>query len=124
MPLSISMVIVLVTTSVMTAVSQMLFKQSATAVTTGATSATNAHKFLELLMIPSFLFALFLYSAAFVLWMWLLSKSTLSILYPIGLSLNVILALVAAHYFLNESITALQLTGIAFVIVGIFIIAR
>ena len=118
------MIVVLLVTCIITAVSQMLFKQAATIVTANTAQATNIHKFLELLMMPSFLFALFLYGAAFILWIWLLSKSSLSVIYPIGLSLNVILALVAAHYFLNESITMLNIVGIIVIIIGIFIVSQ
>lgn len=117
------MILVLLATSVITAASQILFKQ-ATTVAGGDVSTTYVQRFLELLMMPSFLCALFLYGAAFILWIWLLSKNSLSILYPVGLSLNVILALVAARLYLHESITPLHLIGIAVIVIGIFLVAR
>lgn len=118
------MIFALLATSLVTVVSQTLFKQATTAVTNSGTASTYVGRFLELLMMPSFLFALFLYGVAFMIWVWLLSKDSLSMLYPIGLSLNVVFALISAQLFLGESITLLQVSGIIVIIVGIFIVAR
>lgn len=124
MSLPIGMIFILLVTSIVTATSQILFKQTTNVVTAGTASSTYVQRFLELLMMPNFLIALLLYGVAFLLWIWLLSKTSLSIIYPIGLSLNVVLALIAARYFLHESITPFHLAGIAIIIIGIFIVAR
>jgi len=124
MSLPLSMILVLVTTSLITTASQILFKQSATIVTANAAGGSNLYKLLQLLLMPSFIVALFLYATAFLIWMWLLSKNFLSVIYPIGLSLNVVVALIAARYFLNETITPLHMIGVMIIIVGIFIISR
>lgn len=120
---SLSMILALLATSLVTVVSQTLFKQATNVVTSNGVAATYVGRFLELLMMPSFIFALFLYGVAFVIWVWLLSRDSLSMLYPIGLSLNVVFALISAHLFLGESITSLQVAGIFVIIIGIFIVA-
>lgn len=117
------MILALLATSLVTVVSQTLFKQATNVVTSNGVAATYVGRFLELLMMPSFIFALFLYGVAFVIWVWLLSRDSLSMLYPIGLSLNVVFALISAHLFLGESITSLQVAGIFVIIIGIFIVA-
>jgi len=124
MSFSFGMLITLFIASVATAVSQILFKQGTNAVITNNASLTLARRFLELLMIPSFILGIFLYGSALLLWIWLLSKTSLSILYPVGLSLNVILALVAARLFLHETITPLHMLGIVIICIGIFLVAK
>ncbi len=124
MSLSLGALIALVASSAFAVLSQTLFKQATNVVTVNGNAPTFVARFMELLLMPSFLIALFFYGVAFVIWVWLLSKSSLSILYPIGLSLNVVLALISAHFFLKESITLLQIGGIVVIIIGIFIIAR
>jgi len=124
MPFSIGIILTLFVTSAITAASQILFKQTTNVVTSGTASTTLAQRLFDLLMMPNFLLALCLYGAAFLLWIWLLSKSSLSILYPIGLSLNVVLALIAARFFLHESITTVNVVGIIVIITGIFIVTR
>lgn len=118
------MIFALLATSLATVVSQTLFKQATNVVTGNGVAVTYIGRFMELLMMPSFIFALCLYGVAFMIWVWLLSKDSLSMLYPIGLSLNVVFALISAHLFLNETITSLQVAGIFIIIIGIFIVAR
>jgi len=118
------MIITLFIASAATAVSQILFKQGTITVMTNHASEPLARRLIELLAIPSFILGVFLYGSALLLWIWLLSKTSLSILYPIGLSLNVVLALLAARFFLNETISPIHIAGVAIIILGIFIVAR
>jgi drug/metabolite transporter (DMT)-like permease len=81
-------------------------------------------RFWHLLWLPSFEIALVLYGLSFVIWVWLLSKSPLSILYPIALSMNVVVALLSARWFLGETLTLTHMLGIGVIIIGIFLVAR
>lgn len=52
-----------------------------------------------------------------------LSKTKISYAYPIT-SINFVLVLVIAHYFLNERLVAVQYLGIFFIIFGVSILVR
>ncbi len=123
MTLSFSLILALISTSLITVVSQTLFKHTTSIVTVPA-GASFIQKLTAYFLTPTFLVALVLYGLAFVIWIWLLSKDSLSILYPLGLSLNVIFALVSASLFLGETITVHQIVGIGIIILGIFVVAR
>jgi drug/metabolite transporter (DMT)-like permease len=115
--------ILLALTSLVTAASQTLFKQ----VLTANQIVIKADKsifstFIGLVSSPVFLGALVLYGLAFILWIYLLSRTQLSIIYPIGISLNVLLMLFTARFVLGESLTVGQIFGIAVILVGIIFI--
>jgi len=111
-----------------TATSQTLFKQVLTTkdivfqTEKGASGFISS--FLSLLMTPSFLAALFLYGLAFVLWISLLSRSQLSIIYPIGIALNILLTLTTARFILGEPITLIHTIGVAVILFGMVLIMR
>jgi multidrug transporter EmrE-like cation transporter len=52
-----------------------------------------------------------------------LSRVEVSIAYPM-LSIGYVLNAVAAWYLFGESLTAQKLVGIAFIILGVFLVAR
>ncbi len=64
------------------------------------------------------------YVASFLLFLLLLSKYDLSRINPILVGLTYILALVAAVMVLKESITAVQMFGIVFILAGILLILK
>ncbi len=55
-------------------------------------------------------------------WFWALASGSLSLVFALG-SMQYVLSLFAAHYFLNEKIDATKLIGTTFVVIGIVIIA-
>ena len=111
-------------TSIATAACQTLFKQALTAIGTMPVSGEVVSYFIKLLLQPSFLFALFLYGLALIMWLYLLSGTQLSVIYPIGIALNVVTTLVATRIFLGEAISLVHLVGILTIIAGIFLVAR
>jgi len=115
----------LLVTSIATAASQTLFKRALTM--TGVAPGGGVEYgsfFIRLLMLPSFLIALFLYGSAFLLWIYLLSRTQLSIIYPIGIALNVIITLAATRYFLGEALSLSQVLGVLIIFAGIFIVTH
>jgi drug/metabolite transporter (DMT)-like permease len=121
-------ILLLALTSIVTATSQTLFKQTLTAkdvvFQTGKGISGFIASFAGLLMSPSFLGALFLYGLAFVLWISLLSRTQLSVIYPIGIALNVLLTLMTARFILGEPITFLHALGVAVILLGMVLIMR
>lgn len=66
---------------------------------------------------------LFFYGISFILWLFVLSKLNISLVYPMT-SLNFVLILVFSWLFLGERITMLQLLGIGLIVTGIIALWR
>jgi multidrug transporter EmrE-like cation transporter len=62
---------------------------------------------------------LLLFGSSFILWLFVLSKLNLSLVYPMT-SLNFVLILVFSWLFLGERVTLLQLSGLALILLGVF----
>ena len=63
------------------------------------------------------------YVVSVVVWILGLSRVEVSIAYPM-LSIGYVLNAVAAWYLFGESLTAQKFIGIAFIVVGVFLVAR
>lgn len=63
------------------------------------------------------------YVVSLVVWVLGLSRIEVSIAYPM-LSIGYVLNAVAAWYLFGESLTAQKLVGIAFIVAGVFLVAR
>jgi multidrug transporter EmrE-like cation transporter len=72
---------------------------------------------------PSIMAGVLCYGVSLVVWIMGLSRIEVSIAYPM-LSLGYILNAAAAWYFFGESLGALRLAGIGFIMVGVCLIAR
>jgi multidrug transporter EmrE-like cation transporter len=72
---------------------------------------------------PHIVAGLACYVVSVVVWIMGLSRVQVSIAYPM-LSVGYILNAVAAWYLFGESMTAQKLVGIAFIVLGVFLVAR
>jgi drug/metabolite transporter (DMT)-like permease len=63
------------------------------------------------------------YGVSLVVWIMGLSRVPVSIAYPL-LSLGYVINAVMAHYLLGESVNLQRTIGIAFIVLGVFIVAR
>jgi multidrug transporter EmrE-like cation transporter len=72
---------------------------------------------------PPILAGLACYGVSVVVWILALSRVPVSVAYPL-LSIGYIVNAVAAWYLFGESITAQKLVGIAFIIAGVWLVAR
>jgi len=71
---------------------------------------------------PHIVSGVFCYVVSLVVWIMGLSRVEVSIAYPM-LSLGYLINAIAAWYLLGETVGAMQLAGIGFIIVGVFLIA-
>ena len=78
---------------------------------------------LRLALEPFILSGVACYVVSLVVWIMALSRVEVSIAYPM-LSIGYVINAVAAWYLFGESLTALRLTGIGFIVVGVFLVAR
>ena len=63
------------------------------------------------------------YVVSLVVWIMGLSRVEVSVAYPM-LSIGYLVNALAAWYLFGESLSALRMTGIGFIIVGVFLVAR
>lgn len=57
-----------------------------------------------------------------LLWLFILSKVNLSIIYPISTSLTLLLVVVGSSFLFKEGLNWVQLIGVAAIILGIFLV--
>lgn len=106
------------------AVAQLLLKAGTNAVGHFAFSADNVVPVgLRLATEPHILGGVACYVVSLVVWILGLSRVEVSVAYPM-LSLGYLINAVAAWYLFGESLTALRLTGIGFIIVGVYLVAK
>ena len=72
---------------------------------------------------PHILGGLACYAVSVVVWILALSRVQVSIAYPM-LSLGYVVTAVVAWALLGEALSAMRLTGIAVIIVGVYLVAR
>ena len=78
---------------------------------------------LKLAFEPHILGGLTCYVVSVVVWILALSRVQVSIAYPM-LSLGYVVTAFIAWAFMGETVNAMRLTGIAVIIVGVFLVAR
>jgi len=106
------------------AAAQLLLKAGTNAVGHFEFSIENALPVgMRLALEPHILGGIFCYLISLVVWIMGLSRVPVSVAYPM-LSIGYAINAVAAWYLFGESLTALRLTGIGFIIVGVFLVAK
>jgi multidrug transporter EmrE-like cation transporter len=106
------------------AAAQLLLKAGTNAVGHFEFSAENIVPVgMKLALEPHILGGLSCYVVSVVVWIMGLSRVDVSVAYPM-LSIGYVINAVAAWYLFGESFTAQKLIGIAFIIGGVFLVAR
>lgn len=72
---------------------------------------------------PHIIGGLACYVISVVVWIMALSRVEVSIAYPM-LSIGYVVNAIAAWYLFGEAVTVMRLTGIGFIIIGVFIVGR
>jgi len=67
---------------------------------------------------------LFLMGVNFMLWLFILSRVNLNIIYPISNSLSLTLAVVGSYFLFKESLHPVQIIGIVAIVIGIFLVLK
>lgn len=65
-----------------------------------------------------------LYIISFSIWLVILSRSELSIAYPVSIGLTLIFSTVASWLILSEAISAMRLGGMMLIFAGIIVVVR
>ena len=72
---------------------------------------------------PHILAGMACYAVSLIVWIMGLSRVEVSVAYPL-LSLGYVINALAAWYLFGESVGAMRIAGIGFIIVGVYLIAR
>ena len=114
----------LMTGVLLNAAAQLLLKAGTNAVGQFELSAQNILPVgMKLALEPHIAGGLACYVVSVAVWIVGLSRVEVSIAYPM-LSVGYIVNAIAAWYLFGESLTAQKLVGIAFIIAGVFLVAR
>ncbi|OGA26842.1 MAG: 4-amino-4-deoxy-L-arabinose transferase [Betaproteobacteria bacterium RIFCSPLOWO2_02_FULL_65_24] len=106
------------------ALAQLLLKAGTNAVGEFEFTAANVLPVgMKLAFEPHIIGGVACYVVSLVVWIMGLSRVEVSVAYPM-LSIGYLINAVAAWYLFGESVNALRLTGIGFIIVGVFLVAR
>jgi small multidrug resistance pump len=73
---------------------------------------------------PSMVAGITLYVLSFAVWMVILSKSTLTVAYPIAIGLSAVGTLVGAVLILGESTSAIKIVGALLIVAGIALVSN
>lgn len=105
------------------AVAQLLFKKGVTLIGPSDFSFVQVgYLFLSISKNVYILAGAVLAAISFLLWLFILSKINLSIIYPISAGLVLSLVTLGALVFLKENLHWIQIVGIVVIIIGIFLI--
>ncbi|MCL4800389.1 MAG: EamA family transporter [Burkholderiales bacterium] len=120
-PLTFSLVLVGV---LLNAVAQLLLKAGTNAVGRFEFSVGNVLPVgTKLAFQPYIAGGIACYVVSVVIWILALSRTEVSIAYPM-LSIGYIVNAVAAWYLFGEAVTPMRLVGIGIIVVGVFLVAR
>lgn len=109
---------------VLAAVAQLTLKRGVDQVTASSgTLGLNAGSIRDIVTTPAVWAGLVLFGLSAVVWLAVLSRTSLSFAYPFA-SLTYVLILLADRFVLDQEVPALRYAGVAFIIVGIVLVAQ
>lgn len=118
--LTVSLVLFAVTAAVS---SQMIFKSWVNTLGSIPFSLSSVVGIVgKILTTPIMLLGLVLYGLGFLAWILILSRVSLSLVYPVVLSLNIISILVLSNLLFHEAVSPLQIVGVVVIVGGIFLV--
>lgn len=119
----VKIVLIVLLAEIFTAIGQVLYKKSTNALESYSLKGMDAQfRFLgDVLRKPSIWFGFLFMAIGLAVWLIALAEEDLSLVFPIG-SLQYILILFSAHFFLNEKIDKMKALGTLLVVLGIVLV--
>lgn len=107
-----------------TVLSQLLFKHGVLTLGELNFSISNLFSLLiNILKNPFLLTGLFFYGISFLIWLFVLSRMNLSLVYPIT-SLNFVLVIVASYFLFGEKLSLFQYFSVFLIILGVILLVK
>jgi len=88
-----------------------------------STLTPSIGSFLKTVFSPCVFLGFLVYGASSIFWLFVLQKFPLSVAYP-ALSLTYVVIVALSIIFLKEPITSLKITGILFIILGVYFLFK
>jgi len=85
--------------------------------------STLVHQYTRIFLNPFVIAGFFGFFLSALVWLYVLSRVELSIVYPF-VALNYVLILFGSYFFFRESITTVKLIGVAVIMIGVYLISR
>ena len=105
-------------------IAQLLFKKGVSSLGSLNFSLSNLLSLIPKILQNGYLvIGIILFGISFLVYLFALSKSQLSVIYPIFVSAGIIIVSLASWFFLKESLSWPQILGIVIIIFGIFLLA-
>jgi multidrug transporter EmrE-like cation transporter len=119
------MLIALILSSVvLAAVAQLTLKHGVDQVTASSGAlGVSSESLRDIVTTPAVWAGLLLFGLSAVVWLAVLSRTSLSFAYPFA-SLTYVLILLADRFVLDQEVPALRYAGVAFIVVGIVLVAQ
>lgn len=109
---------------IISAVAQLLLKAGMNRIGFFNFSAANAFPiFIKISTNPFVLLGLALYVFSFVVWLLVLSRTEVSIAYPM-MSMAYIINCIAAYYLFNEELSLMKVLSVGVIVLGVYLLAR
>jgi drug/metabolite transporter (DMT)-like permease len=108
-------------TAFLTAVSNLLVRRSLVRVADFSLSRAG---FLNLIREPTFLVAGVLFTMATLMWFRIVSRNSISAVYPLYVGLTFFFVMLGAFYFLGERVSLYKLASAGLILLGIFVGTR
>ena len=106
------------------AVAQIFFKKGISALGTLEFSLSNIFALIPRILQNVWLLSgMFLFGISFLVYLFVLSRFQLNIVYPTVVSSGIIIISLASWFFFKETLSWLQISGIILIIFGIFLLA-
>lgn len=106
------------------AAAQLLIKAGSERISTLSFSWSNVMPMsLQLMSSPHIILGLIFYVVSVLVWIGVLSRVDVSVAYPM-LSLGYVVNAIAAYYWFGEAVTVTRMSGIAIILVGVYLVAR
>jgi multidrug transporter EmrE-like cation transporter len=116
--------LLILASTVAAVISQFLFKKGMAVIGSVNFSLINFWFLIKSVFKSPYIFiGLIFYGVGFILWLFVLSKLKLSIVYPFT-ALNIVLITLISHFFLKESISILQIVSIVLICTGIVLLTK
>jgi len=77
----------------------------------------------QIVISPWILLGIVFYVISVAVWLLVLSRTDVSIAYPM-ISLGYVVSAIVAYFFLGEHVTLMRMTGIFIILFGVFLVAR
>jgi len=119
----VKIIVLVILAEIFMAVGHLLFKKGTNTIEAYSLRGVDAHRrFLkDVLVQPGIWIGFFAMAAGLVIWLAALAQGDLSLVFPMG-SLQYLIILFSAHFFLGEKIDRMKLAGTFCVVIGIIFI--